>query len=137
MGVEPYMLSAALVGIIAQRLVRKVCPVCKKQHRLPNRATSKHWAFRWTAPARFYMSEPDAATVPAPGFKGRMAVHEILVVNSEVRESDPSWTMPPPKSGTILTVNGDQDHQGTNACDWFQKESSRSKKPSPWRSTQD
>jgi general secretion pathway protein E len=31
MGVEPFLLSSSLLGVLAQRLVRKLCPVCKKQ----------------------------------------------------------------------------------------------------------
>ena len=84
MGIPPYMLAASLVGIMAQRLVKKVCPYCKTQY----------------TPSRFELS---AAGLPAnyskpvyygkgcsycnnSGYRGRVAVHEILVVDREVRD---------------------------------------------------
>jgi general secretion pathway protein E len=42
MGVEPFLLSSSLLGVLAQRLVRKLCPHCRK--RRDERATGTRWA---------------------------------------------------------------------------------------------
>ena len=55
MGVEPFLLSSSLLGVLAQRLVRKLCPVCKKRRRA-----------RPLAPGRLRSSAAAAATRAAP-----------------------------------------------------------------------
>ena len=84
MGVPPYMLSASLVGVLSQRLVKTICPYCKEEYK----------------PSRFELT---AAGLPAlytktiyhgkgcsycnnSGYKGRRAVHEILVIDRQVRD---------------------------------------------------
>lgn len=83
MGVEPYLLSAALVGIIAQRLVRKICPICKKQH-TPEQSDLIALGIPQDTPMKFYTGT-GCGNCGGTGYKGRIAVHEVLVVNNEVR----------------------------------------------------
>ncbi len=80
MGIEPYMLSSALDGIIAQRLVRKVCPNCAKVGKLTE--------------AEIEYIGYDIPNVKIPvgcgqckgsGYSGRISIHEILVVDKPVR----------------------------------------------------
>jgi len=87
MGVEPYMLSAAIVGIIAQRLVRKICPVCKKQY-MPEPSDLKALGIPLDTTVKFYTGT-GCGNCAGTGNKGRMAVHEILAVNSDVRNLIP------------------------------------------------
>lgn len=87
MGVEPFMLSAAIVGIIAQRLVRKICPVCKKQI-TPDPVDIKSLGLPLDTPMKFY-SGAGCQNCGGTGNKGRIAVHEILTVNGEIRELIP------------------------------------------------
>ena len=80
-GAEPYMLSSALVGVVAQRLMRKVCPYCAKPeplserqieflgHDIPN-------ARKGTGCGQCHNS----------GYLGRTAIHEILVVDKTMRK---------------------------------------------------
>lgn len=84
MGIPAYMLAASLVGIMAQRLVKKICPYCKAQY----------------TPSRFELSAaglPPSYSKPIyygkgcsycnnSGYRGRVAVHEVLVVDREVRD---------------------------------------------------
>ncbi|UCG15515.1 MAG: type II/IV secretion system protein [Phycisphaerales bacterium] len=82
MGVEPFLVSSSIEGVLAQRLVRRVCEFCKEPY------------------------EPDAASIPPDfdrepgeplyhgagcrecrhtGYKGRMGIFELLVMNDEIR----------------------------------------------------
>lgn len=80
MGVETYLVANSLVGLIAQRLIRKVCPNCAKE-------------VETTEQERILLGE-DVRTVKRgmgcskcnhTGYKGRIAVHEILAINQEIR----------------------------------------------------
>lgn len=81
MGVQDYLLADALAGVIAQRLVKRLCPACKKK----GKTTTKEMEI-------LGISEP--VTIARPrgcqfcnhtGYKGRIAVHEIMYVNDEMR----------------------------------------------------
>ena len=85
MGVEPFLVSSAVLGIVAQRLVRTVCPNCKEAYQLP--------ADAWE---REFMGVPPQETVTlyrgkgcelcgGTGYKGRMPIHEVLPVSSSLR----------------------------------------------------
>ncbi len=80
MGVETYLVANSLVGLIAQRLLRKVCPNCAKE-------------VETTEQERILLGE-DVRTVKRgmgcsqcnhTGYRGRIAVHEILAINQEIR----------------------------------------------------
>ena len=84
MGVPSYMLAASLVGILSQRLVKKICPFCKTEY-----TPSKFELHAAGLPASY--SKPiyigkGCSYCNDTGYKGRMAVHEILVVDREVRD---------------------------------------------------
>jgi general secretion pathway protein E len=65
MGVEPFLLSSSLLGVLAQRLVRKLCPVCKQEN------TSYH--------------PVGCEACGRSGYKGRTGIYELLTVNDQVR----------------------------------------------------
>lgn len=88
MGVEPYMLSAALVGVIAQRLVRKICPVCKKEYK-PASEDLKAIGIELDDPSQKFYMGAGCQNCGNSGYKGRMAVHEVLIVNSLIRSLIP------------------------------------------------
>ncbi|MBP5313518.1 MAG: type II/IV secretion system protein, partial [Eggerthellaceae bacterium] len=81
MGVPDYLVADALVGTIAQRLVKRLCPACKKR----GKTTQKEMQI-------LGLSEPVSISRPHgcqycnnTGYKGRVAVHEIMYVNEEMR----------------------------------------------------
>ena len=82
MGVEPYMVSASLVGVIAQRLVRKICPYCKKTYMSTVEEMKK---LNLVEPKRLYRAE-GCQTCGFTGYKGRTALYEIIHVNSHVKQ---------------------------------------------------
>ncbi|MDR3543329.1 MAG: ATPase, T2SS/T4P/T4SS family [Desulfosporosinus sp.] len=80
MGVAPYLVAESIVGIISQRLVRKLCPLCKKGY-LPGERDKK--VLKDTNVQKLYQ----ATGCPAcnnTGYKGRMAIHEVLQLNSKL-----------------------------------------------------
>ena len=84
MGIEPYLISASLVGVISQRLLRKVCSNC----RVPYEIEPHHLAvpgFEELAGVTLYRGKGGSAC-NYTGYKGRVPVHEILVVSRQHRQ---------------------------------------------------
>ena len=79
-GVESYKLAAALKGIIAQRLLRRVCPQCREVWMDPIPDRLRAWIPAGTPLFRAGGCDHCAQT----GYRGRMAVVEVLVSNPEV-----------------------------------------------------
>ena len=84
MGVEPFMLSASLVGIIAQRLVRKICPACKQEMH-PSQADLEFIGKGLEKNQKFYKGT-GCAVCNNTGYKGRIAVHEVMVIDRKLRD---------------------------------------------------
>ncbi len=82
MGIEPYLVSSSVVGVVAQRLVRKICPHCKVSYR-PDHA--EMMMLKLKEPRPLYRGE-GCNYCNGTGFKGRSPIHEIMVVNREIRE---------------------------------------------------
>lgn len=82
-GVEPYLIANALRGVISQRLVRRICPHCKKPYR-PSDEELSLLKLPADADITFYRGEgcPECRHT---GFHGRRAVFEILTVNDRLR----------------------------------------------------
>jgi type IV pilus assembly protein PilB len=83
MGVQPYLLSSSLVGIVAQRLVRKVCPECKQHYQADEREKRilKQPLDQPLTLARGKGCDYCNQT----GYKGRIGVFEIMEVTRELR----------------------------------------------------
>jgi type IV pilus assembly protein PilB len=81
MGVEPYLLSSALAGVIGQRLVRQVCPACKHSY-LPEPAVVA--AHGLPPHARLTKGRGCTACYDS-GYRGRMAIHEIVESTDELQ----------------------------------------------------
>ena len=82
MGIEPYLVSSSVVGIIAQRLVRKICPRCKASYK-PSHSEAMQLKMREPKPLFRGAGCPECNF---SGYKGRTAIHEILVVTRDIRE---------------------------------------------------
>jgi type IV pilus assembly protein PilB len=82
MGLEPYLLGDALCGIIAQRLVRRLC-TCKKAHEATD-VEKKQLGEPLEEPLTIY--EPNGCSVCADtGYYGRIGIYEILTVTPEIK----------------------------------------------------
>jgi general secretion pathway protein E len=80
MGVEPYLLASSLLGVLAQRLVRKLCPQCKQAY-TPTAADLAELGEHASA-ARLFGAQGCAAC-HATGYAGRTGVYELLVVDGQ------------------------------------------------------
>jgi type IV pilus assembly protein PilB len=82
MGIEPYLVSSALVGVVAQRLVKKICPRCKVAYR-PDHA--EMMLLKLSEPRELYRGEGCPAC-NFTGYQKRTAIHEVLIVTKDIRE---------------------------------------------------
>jgi len=87
MGVEPYLITASVVGVLAQRLVRQLCGQCK-QPLSPEQARAAATSLGVHPPAA---GQTLYAPVGCPhcrgtGYRGRLAIHELLLLTDEVKK---------------------------------------------------
>ncbi|MDD3049150.1 MAG: GspE/PulE family protein [Bacilli bacterium] len=80
MGVEPYMVASSLVGVVAQRLMRTVCPHCAKK--VEASITDKKILGK---DIDYIVKGEGCPHCNHTGYKGRIAIHEIIVIDKEVR----------------------------------------------------
>jgi len=84
MGVESYMIASTVIGILAQRLVRRLDPLYTESFEAPPALVAEHDLDRFTEqrPIRLYRPQDDA---PNGGYRGRCAITELLVMNETLR----------------------------------------------------
>ncbi len=86
MGLEPFLLVAALNVIVAQRLCRKICPNCKTPQEVPIEQLVRIGFSEATAQKiKVYRGE-GCATCNGTGYKGRVAIHEVMKISSNIKE---------------------------------------------------
>ena len=85
MGVEPYLISAALDMILAQRLVRRICPKCREQFDPPR--TLRTALERMGVELDKFYRGVGCRRCRNTGFSGRIGVHELLGVDDELRDA--------------------------------------------------
>jgi type IV pilus assembly protein PilB len=84
--IEPFLIASALIGILAQRLVRKPCPSCVAPTVPSADAIEKVGGLERLPSDAKWVTGPGCPECKQSGYKGRLAIHELLVVNEEVRE---------------------------------------------------
>ena len=87
MGIEPYLISSSINGVIAQRLVRKLCNDCKQPIKL-NKDILTKYNFNFDnayLPERIYQ-KTGCSSCNYTGYKGRTGVFEILKFDKEIKE---------------------------------------------------
>jgi type IV pilus assembly protein PilB len=82
LGVAPYLVGASLIGVVAQRLVRKICPNCKEEYQLPGKL--RKIVERWDVEIPAFYRGLGCMKCRNTGYIGRIAIHEILVPDEEV-----------------------------------------------------
>ena len=83
MGVEPFLVASSLSGIVAQRLVRRVCRDCAEEQD-PTKREIEIFAKRGMKIDKVTRGR-GCASCNMTGYKGRIAIHEVLVINDEMR----------------------------------------------------
>ncbi len=83
MGVEPFLVASTLDGVLAQRLVRRLCETCKEAYR-PDAAELALLGLPADAEATFYAARGCEACAGS-GYAGRVGLYELMTVDDEVR----------------------------------------------------
>jgi len=84
-GIEPYVIASATIGVVAQRLVRRLCPSCRRQY-TPTSDTLR----------ALNITEEEAASIPfyrpvgceschQTGYRGRIGIYEVMQINDRLR----------------------------------------------------
>jgi type IV pilus assembly protein PilB len=81
MGIQPFLVSSSLLGVVAQRLMRRLCTKCKEPYDATEEELS---AVRADKPVKLFKA-PGCSRCGGTGFKGRIGVHEVLRPNDEIK----------------------------------------------------
>ena len=84
MGIEPYMVSNSIVGVIAQRLVKRICPNCREVYEAS--LSERLLLGIESEPLTLYRGN-GCVLCENTGYKGRTAIHEILPVSEQIKEA--------------------------------------------------
>ena len=84
MGVEPYVVSRTLIGVINQRLAKRICPVCKEEYYLETDSPYRN-VLGTNEKVKLYRGT-GCSNCGGTGYKGRIAIQEFLIVNEEIGE---------------------------------------------------
>ena len=82
MGLEPYLVSSAIIGIISQRLVKTLCPKCKEEYQASD-SEKRIMGINGTESAKLYKAV--GCNSCNKGYRGRASVHEVMLVNENIR----------------------------------------------------
>ena len=85
MGVENYLLTSALTGILAQRLVRRICPHCKEIYHPESKLTEELLSGRSTNEDITFYHGKGCEQCRFTGFKGRIAILEFLPLDGDIK----------------------------------------------------
>lgn len=85
MGVEPFLISSSVIGILAQRLVRKLCQECKEKYS-PSKEALKDIGIADTEKADFYRGK-GCNKCMSTGYKGRIGIYELMVPDEKIRSA--------------------------------------------------
>jgi type IV pilus assembly protein PilB len=86
MGIEPFLVSSSVNLICAQRLVRRVCPVCREDHPTPPAALMKIGFSPEDARVVVPRHGAGCAKCNGTGYKGRIGLYEVMPVTDTLRE---------------------------------------------------
>lgn len=81
MGVEPFLLASSLLGIVAQRLLRRICPRCKEPYSLPGKTAAE----LGLSPETRFFAGKGCRRCGETGYSGRLAIFEVVEVNEALR----------------------------------------------------
>lgn len=86
MGVEPFLISAAVIGVIAQRLARRICPNCKEPFKYPEELLMRFSTDLSELNGKELYRGRGCETCRYTGYKGRIGIFEVFVMNTEIAD---------------------------------------------------
>ncbi|MCQ2504819.1 MAG: GspE/PulE family protein [Saccharofermentans sp.] len=107
MGLEPYMVSSALIGVVAQRLVRRICTECRKSY---DPDEYERETLKLEPGQKLYHGE-GCPECNGSGYKGRIAIHEVVIITKgmktllEKRASEEEMKQLAIKEGTLMLID--------------------------------
>ena len=87
MDIEAFLISSTVVSVVAQRLVRRVCPHCAEEHELTSDEIRRLGFLPREVPKLVFARGIGCQECRYLGYKGRIAVFELLVLNEDVKEA--------------------------------------------------
>lgn len=82
LGVAPYLVGASLIGVIAQRLVRKICSNCKEEYQIPSKL--RKVVEKWGVDIPVFHRGLGCRKCRNTGYVGRIAIHEMFTPDEEI-----------------------------------------------------
>ena len=86
MGIEPFLVSSAVILILAQRLARRVCAQCKEEEKVPPAALLKVGFTEEELKTVHCCRGKGCPTCNGTGYKGRVALYEVMPIKDELKE---------------------------------------------------
>jgi type IV pilus assembly protein PilB len=86
MGVPNYLVASSVIAVLAQRLVRLICPRCKQQVQLPETVLRDAGIPPKLAATATFMKGKGCANCNKGGYRGRQGIYELMLINSKIRE---------------------------------------------------
>ena len=84
LGVPGHLLGPTLLGVVAQRLVQRICASCRVSYRPPEEVLERHFEYTGDANVSFYRGA-GCKECRDTGFRGRIGIHELVVPSEEMR----------------------------------------------------
>jgi len=85
-GVQPFLVASSVMAIMAQRLVRKICPKCRQRYEPPAHILQGIGLKPEIAKKANFMKGKGCAHCNKTGYRGRMGIYELMTMTSQVRE---------------------------------------------------
>jgi len=83
-GVEPFLVAPSIIGVMAQRLVRRLCDSCKEKYAITPEEIEKY--FTWDGKTEvFFHRKKGCEECNYTGYSGRVAIHELFIIDDEMR----------------------------------------------------
>lgn len=86
MGIEPFLISSSLIGVIAQRLVRRICPRCKKEAKLTSDLAKILEEYNMDSKKIILNKGEGCPYCKETGYKGRIAIFELMIITDTIRD---------------------------------------------------
>jgi len=84
-GVEPFMVAPAVIGVLAQRLAARICEKCKEAYQPSRAVLQKHFLEEGLTDVPFYRGR-GCTHCRGTGYRGRVAFHELVLITEEIRQ---------------------------------------------------
>lgn len=85
LGVEPYMIAATTIGIVTQRMVRKICPNCREPYQPPAEDLAAFEEYMESSQVSFTIGK-GCSLCNSSGYSGRIGIYETLVMSNVIRQ---------------------------------------------------